>query len=197
MIKNYFKIALRNLIKDRQFTILNLVGLSAGLACSLMIFLWINDEINKDKYNDNDQKLYQVMQNISHDGIIETTENTGGLLANALKTELPEVEYATTVVPPSWFSSKGIVAFNDKRLKVGGQFISKDYFNIFTCNFLEGNKSKIYSDKHSIAISDDLAVKLFHTTHDVIGKTIEWNQDEFDGSYIITGVFKKKSGQRF
>jgi putative ABC transport system permease protein len=191
MLKNYFKIAWRNLIKDRQFTILNLVGLSTGLACALLIFLWISDELNKDKYNNNDQQLYQVMQNIKHDGIIETTENTGGLLANALKTELPKVEYAATVVPPSWFSSKGIISFNDKRLKVGAQFISKDYFNIFNCNFLEGDKSKITSDKHSIAISDELALKLFHTTHNLVGKTIDWNQDEFDGSYLITGIFKK------
>jgi putative ABC transport system permease protein len=191
MIKNYFKIAWRNLIKDRQFTILNLVGLSTGLACALLIFLWITDELNRDKYNDNDKQLYQVMQNIKHDGIIETTENTGGLLANALKKELPEVEYAATVVPPSWFSSKGIISFKDTRLKVGGQFISKEYFNIFNCNFLEGDKSAINSDKHFIAISDELALKLFHTTHDLVGKTISWNQDEFDGSYLIKGIFKK------
>src|SRR5215212_7095697 len=127
MFKNYFKIAWRNLLKDRQFTFLNLVGLSTGLACALLIWLWISDEMIMDKYNDNDQQLYQVMQNIKHDGIIETTENTAGLLANALAAEMPEVELATTVVPASWFSSKGIISFGDTRLKAGGQFISKDY----------------------------------------------------------------------
>ncbi|MEO8765384.1 MAG: ABC transporter permease [Ginsengibacter sp.] len=190
MLKNYFKIAWRNLIKDRLFTFLNLVGLATGLACALLIWLWINDELNMDKYNDNDLQLYQVMQNIRHDGIIETTENTAGLLANALASEMPEVVHATTVVPASWFSSKGIISFGVTRIKAGGQFISKDYFNIFNCRYLEGDRSRIAADKHSIAISDELAMKLFHTTH-VTGKTIDWNQDEFDGAYLITGIFKK------
>jgi ABC-type antimicrobial peptide transport system permease subunit len=76
------------------------------------------------------------------------------------------------------------------RLKAGAQFISKDYFSIFNCQFLEGDKSRITTDKHSIAVSSELAMKMFHTTH-VIGKTIEWNLNEFDGPYLITGVFKK------
>jgi len=191
MLKNYFRIAWRHLIKDRQFTFLNLVGLSTGLACALLIWLWISDELNMDKYNDNDEQLYQVMQNIKHDNVIETTENTAGLLANALAAEMPEVEHATTVLPASWFSSKGIISFGDTRLKAGGQFISKDYFSIFNCSFLEGDKSRIAADKHSIAISDELAMKLFRTTKNVVGKTIDWNQDEFGGPYLITGIFKK------
>lgn len=190
MLKNYFRIAWRNLRKDRQFTFLNLLGLSTGLACALLIWLWISDELSMDKYNDNDQQLYQVMQNIQHDGMIETTPNTAGLLANALAKEMPEVAHAATVLPASWFSSDGIISFGDTRLKAGGQFVSKDYFNIFNCKFLEGDKKSIAADKHSIAVSSELAMKLFHTTH-VVGKTIDWNLNEFDGSYLITGVFEK------
>ena len=191
MIKNYFKIAWRNLIKDRQFTFLNLIGLSTGLACALLIWLWISNELKMDKYNEKDKQLYQVMQNKKEENGIETMEYTSGLLANALAAEMPEVEYTATVVPASWFSSKGIISFNDTRLKAGGQFISKDYFSIFTCHFLQGNKSKLLSDKYSIAISDELAMKLFHTTQNVIGKTVEWSQNEFNGSYLITGIFEK------
>ena len=191
MLKSYFKIALRNLRKDPQFTFLNLIGLSTGLACTLLILLWINDELNRDKYNNNDQNLYQVMQNIKHDNIIETTENTAGILASALAAEIPEVEYATTVIPASWFSNGGIISFGDTRLKARGQFINKDYFSIFKCHFLEGDKRRIAQDKHSIAVSDELAIKLFHTTSGIVGKTINWNQNEFDGSYLITGVFEK------
>lgn len=156
----------------------------------MLIWLWINNEMSMDKYNDNNAQLYQVMQNIKHDGFIETTPNTAGLLANALAAEMPEVEHAATVVPASWFSSNGIISVGDTRLKAAGQFISKDYFSIFNCKFLEGDKSRIAADKHSIAISSELAMKLFHTTH-VAGKTIDWNLDEFNGTYLITGVFEK------
>ena len=190
MFKSNFKIAWRNLVKDRQFTILNLIGLSSGLACALFIWLWIQDEMNRDKYNEKDAQLFQVMQNLKHDNEIETMSYTAGLLANALAKEMPEVQYAATVVPASWFSSKGIVSVGESRIKAGGQFVSKDYFSIFTCPFLLGDKNRLAIDKHSVAISESLAVKLFHSTQNVIGKTIDWNQDEFNGPYLITGIFK-------
>ena len=191
MLRNNFKIIWRNLVKDRQFTLLNLVGLSTGLACALLIWLWISDELNVDKYNIKDAQLYQVKQNITHENNIETMDYTAGLLANALATELPEVEYATTVVPASWFGNKGIITAGDIRIKAGGQFVSKDYFNVFTCPFIEGNADKLITDKLSIAVSDELATKLFHSVSNALGKTIDWSQGEFSGAYLITGVFKK------
>jgi putative ABC transport system permease protein len=191
MLNNYFKIAWRNLLRDRQFTFLNLFGLSIGLTCALFIWLWVSDELKMDKNNEKDSRLYQVLQNMKQENGIETMNYTSGLLANALKSDMPQVEYAATVVPASWFSSKGIITFGDTRIKAGGQFVSKDYFNIFSCHFNQGDCSRLISDKHSIAISDELAMKLFHTTQNVIGKTIDWNQDEFNGKYLITGLFEK------
>jgi len=191
MLKNYFKIAWRNLLKDRQFTLLNLIGLSTGLACALLIWLWVTDERNVDKFNEKDSQLYQVMQNIRHENNIETMTYTSGLLAKALATEMPEVEYATTVVPASWFDSKGIIGTGNTRIRAGGQFIGKDYFNVFTCPFRLGDKNKILEDKHSIAISDELAIKLFHSTSNIIGKNVDWSSGEFTGSYQVAGIFPK------
>ena len=62
MLKNYFKVAWRNLIKDKQFSFLNLIGLSTGLACALLIYLWVSDELSIDKFNKNDSRLYQVLK---------------------------------------------------------------------------------------------------------------------------------------
>ena len=191
MLKNYFKIIWRNLVKDRQFTILNLAGLSTGLACALLIWLWISDEMKMDKYNEKDEQIYQVMNNQPRENGIETAEYSSGLLANALATEMPEVEKAATVLPAAWFSSKGIISVGDTRLKAAGQFISKDYFDIFSAHFIDGDKNKIFQGKNGIAISDELAMKLFHTTQNIIGKTIEWNQNEFNGPYMIVGLFQK------
>ncbi|MEP7108292.1 MAG: ABC transporter permease [Ferruginibacter sp.] len=189
MFKHYFKIAWRNLLRDRQFTFLNLMGLSIGLACSILIYLWANDELHVDKFNEKDSQLYQVMH--TNASGIETIENTPGLLAKALADEIPEVEYAASVIPSTWFSNKGLVSFDDTHFRANGQFISKDYFNIFSCNFLEGDKSQVFSDKYNIAISKDLALKLFNTTHNIIGKRVEWNQEQLNGKYLISGVFEK------
>lgn len=191
MFLHHFRFAWRNLLKDRRFAILNLAGLATGLACALLIWLWISDEVGMDKFNDKDDRLYQVMQNMEQSHGIETMEYTSGLLANALKEEMPEIEYAATVVPASWFSSAGIMTAGETRLKARGQFISKDYFNIFSCHFLSGDKNRLLSDKRSIAISDELALKLFRTTENVVGKVVEWNQDDFNGAYMVNGVFAR------
>ena len=190
MIGNYFKIAWRNLLKERQFTLLNLVGLSTGLACTILIYLWVNDELHVDKVNEKDSRLFQIMANHTSDDGIKTIGNTPGLLAEALKSEMPEIESAVTVVPASWFSNKGVISFEDKHLKAGGQFIGKDYFEVFTCPFIQGDKNALFADHQTVAISEDLATKLFHTTDNLIGKSIKWDNGEFSGAYSIGGIFQ-------
>lgn len=190
MIRNHFKIAWRNLVKDRQFTFLNLLGLSTGLACTLMIYLWVNDELHIDKYNEKDSQLFQVMANHSSEDGIKTIEHTPGLLADALKTEFPEVEFATTVVPAAWFSGKGIISIGETKLKAGGQFISNDYFNVFTCPFAEGDRESVLRDKNTVAISEALALKLFGKAHGVTGRSVRWEQAEFTGLYRVGGIFR-------
>jgi putative ABC transport system permease protein len=78
MLKNYFKIAWRNLIKDRQFTVLNVLGLSVGLACTLLIGLWVADELGMEKYNPNDARLYQVMTRYPSEGDEGRPAGSGG-----------------------------------------------------------------------------------------------------------------------
>src|ERR1022692_3949070 len=191
MFKNNLKIVWRNLVKDRQFTILNLLGLSTGLACTLLIYLWVADELNVDKYNEKDKQLYQVMQNLKTEGGIKTMTYTAGLLGKSLAEEMPEVEYGVSVLPASWFPFKGVVTSGDTHIKAGGQYVSKDYFNAFTMNFTAGDKNRLFADKSTVAISEELAKKFFNTTQDVIGKTLKWDQSEFGGSFCISGVFKK------
>src|SRR6202042_188915 len=100
MVKNYFKLAWRNLLKDKQSTLLNLVGLSTGLACALLIYLWVSDERSIDKFNKKDSQLYQVIKNSPNaDGTIYTHGSTQAFLARSMAKELPEVEYAVSVRP--------------------------------------------------------------------------------------------------
>jgi len=94
MFKNYIKIAWRNLIKDSQFTFLNVVGLSTGLACTLLIYLWVSDEWKMDRFNKKDGQLYQVMENRKQASGIWTAQTTSGLMADALANDMPEVQYA-------------------------------------------------------------------------------------------------------
>ncbi|MBD0295600.1 MAG: ABC transporter permease [Flavisolibacter sp.] len=191
MFQNYFKLAWRNLLKNRQFTFLNLIGLSTGLACVILIYLWVSDELHVDKFNENDSRLYQVLHNVTTPDRIETIENTPGLLADALRKEMPEVEYAASVISAAWFSNKGLASFNDTRIRADAQFVSKDYFDIFSCRFVAGHENQLAVGKYNVAISKELALKLFNTTDGIVGKTVEWNAEGFNGNYLIIGVFEK------
>ncbi|MES1214408.1 MAG: ABC transporter permease [Bacteroidota bacterium] len=190
MLKSNFRIAWRNLLKDRQFSILNLIGLSTGLACTLMIWLWINDELHVDRFNKNDKKLFQVMVNVHNPAGIETGEQAPGLLAATLVKEIPGVEYAVAVVPGSSFDKQGILTDGDKRITVDAQFAGKDYFSVFSYPLLYGNKTVVLSEKNSIVLSRKLALKLFNTTENIVGKTLVWNQKDYSGNYIVTGIFE-------
>jgi len=188
MLKNYFKIAWRNLTKDRQFSLLNLLGLSTGLACVLLIWLWVGEELSVDKFNTNDARLYQVLKkNADGTGAIHIDENTQGLLAESIAKELPEVEFATCVRKEH---DPGILTFDNKKIKATPQFVSKDFFNVFSYQLINGNKNT--SDVSGILLSDKTALKLFNSTN-VVGKTVEWdfkNNVNFTGVYKVAGVFK-------
>jgi ABC-type antimicrobial peptide transport system permease subunit len=194
MLNNYLKLAWRNLLKDRQFSLLNLLGLSVGLACTLLIGLWIADEYGMEKYNPNDARLYQVMTNNKTSNGLQTGMYTPGILAKALKAEFPEVEDASTVLPASWFNDpntpSGVVTIADKKLNATPQFVDSNYFHLFSCPILEGDRSRLFADKQGVFMSASLAKTLFGTTNDLIGKVIHFDQYDFTGDYEIRGIFQ-------
>src|ERR1700722_8941113 len=187
MLKNHFKLAWRNLLKDRQFSFLNLIGLSSGLACVLLVYLWVTDELHVDKFFANDNRLYQVMKTAPNaDGTIATHEHTPGILREKMANELSEVQYSASVRR----EDVSIISSGDKKIKANPEFVSKDFFKVFSYQIIEGNKSNILPDKFSVLLSDELALKLFGVTNNIIGKTINWNYGgEFDGLYKVAGVF--------
>ncbi len=189
MFRNNFKIAWRNLVKDRQFSLLNLMGLSVGLACALLIFLWLNDETSIDKFHGKDKQLFQVIKtSLNADGTIETHETTPGLLAQAMASEIPEVEYAVSVVT----ENTGILSADEKNIKARPKFVDTNFLNVFSYPLISGNKADALSNKNGVVISDKLALKLFNRTNNISGKTLQWDGEEkdLDGTYIVTGVFK-------
>ena len=196
MFKNHLKIAWRTLLKDKQFTFLNVLGLSAGLACTLLIYLWVNDELKFDKFNDKDGQLYQLMEHRTTPGQSPVSDESCGLLGEVIAAQIPEVEYAAALAPPEWFQ-KFTLSAGDKNIKAKGQYAGKDYFNIFSFKFLDGKKDEVLAHKNSIVISDELAKKLFNTTENIIGKDIRFQHDT---DFFVSGVFEKvpyHSSQQF
>ncbi|MFT3936556.1 MAG: ABC transporter permease [Chitinophagaceae bacterium] len=190
MLKNYFTVAWRNLVKQKQFTFLNLMGLSTGLACVLLILLWVQDEWKVDKFNANDQRLYQVIKKADDGaGNVHVQKHTQGQLAQAMATDLPEVEYAVQVRKDE---NHSILSFADKHIRVTHQFAGKDFFKIFSYPLVNGD-TKDVAGVSGIFLSDKLAMKLFNTTN-VAGVTVDWKYKDdpadFTGVYTIAGVFQ-------
>ncbi len=173
-------------MKDRQFTLLNLIGLSTGLACTLLIYMWVSDELSFDKFHEKDGQIYQLMESRRFPGKVDISDESSGVLAETIAREFPEVEYGAAEAPANWFQ-KFTLTVGDKNIKGSGQYVGKDYFNIFSFKLLDGNKNTVLSDKHSIVISEDLARKLFGTTENLIGKGI---QVEHDSTFFVSGVFE-------
>ena len=191
MFKHSFLIAYRNFRRFKTNFIINLIGLSTGLAFALMIYLWINDEVAMDNFHESKQELYQVMQNFKEGQGISTEVATPGPLAASLKDEMPEVDKSVAVMS-DWFRKKpGVLSFHDRKVKASEQYVGKEFLNIFSYKLIEGDKNQVLQDKKSLLISDEIALKLFKRTENIIGKTIEWDQEGLSGSFLISGVFEK------
>lgn len=192
MLKHNLLIIFRNFARSKSTFFINLIGLSTGLACALLIYLWVNDELHVDKFNENDSQLYQVMENNQQENGILTLDGTAGLVSETLKEDFPDVEYAVQVAPEKWFTELGDFNLSSEHnnLKAAGQFAGKDFFNVFSYNLLQGNSNQVLSEKNSIVISESLAKRIFNTTENIIGKTLEWHLLHFKQTAVISGIFK-------
>ncbi len=169
--------------------LINLTGLATGLACTLLIYLWVNDELSVDKFHDNDDRLYQVMENLHYSEATQTSKSTSGLLAKNLAKEFPEIESAVSIAPP--FLIDDMVLTNEESVFKGiGQFVGKDFFNAFTYPLVEGNPKHVLSDRNSIVLSESMALKVFGSVDDIVGKQIQWESEEMTETVMITGIFE-------
>lgn len=187
MIRHSLLLLYRNFTRHRSTFLINLVGLSGGLACVLLIFLWVSDELSVDNFHSHGKRLHQVLANHHTTEGIATTEATPGLLAEALAQELSEVQYAvnSSIIPDKFSLSEG-----GKHISASGQFVGPDFFEVFSYPLLHGSKHHVLTSKNAIAISESLAQKLFGTTKNVVGRTLKWQILHFGKPVVVQGVFK-------
>lgn len=196
MIRHTFLLIYRNFKRFRTTFFINLVGLSTGLACAIIIYLWVTDELGFDKFHQYDQRLFQVMTNQNRPDDIVTLGHGPGQLADELPVEMPDIEYAVGVSRVGEFS----LSVPGKNLSALGQFAGEHYFKIFSFPLLYGDKDRVLINKNAIVLSEKTARALFNTTENVVGKTIEWAFRGFTQSVVVTGVFRDisaNSSQQF
>src|ERR1700722_14635235 len=133
MIRNYIKTMWRSLAKSRTYSFLNIGGLAIGIACASLIFLWVEDEVSFDSVNTKKDRLYFVMENQQYDTYVFTEGSTPGLMAPAIKAELPGVANTCRV---SEGGTSLLFSQGDKSVFSSGQYADKEIFSMFTLPFV-------------------------------------------------------------
>ena len=181
MFKNYFKIAWRNLMRNRGFSFTNLLGLTIGITCTILILLWVQNELSWDKFQPNYNTTYQVLANRNFNG---QTTTDGALmlpLAKNIETQFPQVKNAAFTT----YGSEGhVLTYADKKLKQNALRVSEHYFNIFPWHFVKGNAANAMTTPDALILTQSAAKALFGN-EDAMGKVVKLDNN-FDVK--VTGV---------
>jgi len=174
----------RGLTKNSGYSFLNIGGLAIGIACASLIFLWVEDEVNFDSVNTKKERLYFVMENQKYDTYVFTEGSTPGLMAAAMKAELPGVANTGRL---SEGGTSLLFSYGNKSVFSSGQYADPAIFSMFTLPFVQGNPSSAFTQLRSIVITEKTAKKFFGNERDVLGKSIRVDNKQ---NYIVTGVLK-------
>jgi len=187
MFKNYFKIALRNLWKHKGFSIINIIGLAMGLACFIMIAMYVVDELSYDKYNDKAERIYRINSDIRFGGTDLIMAVSADPMGATLKKDYPQVEEYTRI-----YASSG-----SRLIKKGNDYINEDrvsnadstLFDVFTFPAITGDTKTALNEPNTVVITESIAKKYFGGTSAAIGKNVE-TDERGSTLYKVTAVIK-------
>src|ERR1051326_27513 len=185
MIKNYFKIAFRNLWRNKIFSIIKILGLGIGLTVCMLILLYTKDEISYDQFHKNKSQLYRIIQTWQFGkDAAQTLGITNAVMGESFAREIPEVkQYVRINGNPVTVKSNNEV-FTENPL-----FVDDNFFSVFTFPITQGNRKTALKDVHSVVLSENLAKKYFGTD-DAIGEIMQLKLNENFESFVVTAIAK-------
>lgn len=184
MFKNYLKIMLRNMHKYKGYSFINIAGLAVGLACCILIALWIDFELSYDRFHENSDDLYQIItEQTLPNGDRLFFPNTPGALAHALKTERPEIRNVSR--SNDW--GELMLGTEENRFMEKVRFVDPAFLEMFSFEFIKGNPKTALSQPDSIILTKTIAEKHFSKS-DPLGQEILLGENT---SLLVTGVIKE------
>ena len=179
MIKNYFKIAFRNIARNKIYSFINIAGLSIGLACTMLIMLYVKDEVSFDRFHKNVNNIYRIERN-------HKNGSTGFLQGPRFTQNVPGIKSFVRVQG----GSEDIKKEAEVQEQGGVLSVDSNFFSVFTFPLLSGNPKTCLTEPHSIVLSEDAAKKYFATT-DAFGKVLMVKEDTTFVPYKVTAVAKR------
>jgi len=185
MIKNYFKIAWRNIVKHKAYSTINIVGLAIGIAACLLILQYVAFELSYENFQERKDRIYRVQQDRYDKGKLSTQWAAGAYaVGNSFKEAIPEIEDYVKVVQRRQVTTE----VNNQPLKIEKIFFaSSSFFNIFTRPLIAGDKNNALKEPFTVALSETTAKRIFGTTANVVGKNLKLNRKD---DYTVTAVYK-------
>jgi putative ABC transport system permease protein len=187
MLKTYLKIAFRNLNRQKSYSFINITGLAIGMACTIFILLWVQDEQSYDRFHENNHNIFRVATVFNDRGNISYGEQTPAPAARFLKNKFPEIEKATTVCN-SWMTgnTRNIIKLGENSFYTDNLILTDpSFFDIFSFSFIKGDKKTALENPNNVILTHSIAQKCFGKG-DPINKTIL-----VDGNPgIVTGVIE-------
>lgn len=185
MIRNYIKIAFRSFKRHSTFTFINLAGLTLGLVVSLLILLWVQDELGINRFHKEGDRIHQIVNNLKANKDIFTWTSSPLPYAETLEREIPEIESTTAVL--DWDALFEVELTKNKE---SGYLASPNFFNFFTFPLIKGDPNQVFSKPNAIAISEDLAAKYFGPNwqnQELLGQSIRLNYEQ---EAQVSAIFK-------
>jgi ABC-type antimicrobial peptide transport system permease subunit len=184
VFKNYIKIALRYFIRHKVFAGINIFGLAVGMACTILILVWVQNELSFDRFHDNADDIYLVLREYNQEKMAVSSK----LLAKALREDLPEVANSTNIMPlPESF--KIIIQNGDKSFAETVALPASNFFDLFSFKFKEGNPATVLADPNSAVLTEEM-VKKYFGNEGALGKTLDIVAFGLRRSVKITGILK-------
>ncbi len=185
MFKNYLAVAQRNLKKNLWYALINIAGLAIGLACSLVIILYVMNQLEYDRFHKDVERIHRVTTRMTMANNVLDFAIIMGPVGPAMKADYPEIETMVRMfkIPRSFFLARGEKKYFEKNLV----YADPDFFKLFSFELLRGNPETALQKSYSLVITDEMAKKYFGE-EDPIGKIITQNNKQ---DYIVTGVVKK------
>lgn len=180
MFKSYIKMGLKNFKKNKVYSVINTLGLSIGLACCILIMIWLQDELSYDRFHDNGRQIFRVVQEVDHMGQKSNLARTPVPLAKGLKENFPEIIGSTNYMSVRFPFKKGT-----QEIVQTGALVDEDFLDMFSFNFLSGDISSVLNNPTSIVISSKMAAVYFGNQNP-IGETLIFNATDF----IVKGVLE-------
>lgn len=182
MIKNFVKTAIRNLLRNKAFSLINISGLAVGMASAVLIILWIVNEVSYDRFHEKKDRIYEAWNRQEMNGETESWNATPKVLAKALQADFPEVEQTVR----SNYIGSVLLSAGDKYLKATGDFTDSNFFQVFSLPLVSGNVQTALNEMHNIVVTESLAKKLFGK-EEAIGKVVRLNNEDH---FTVSGVAK-------